>query len=84
MLKEEVVEAVKSGNFHSYPVSTIDEGIEALTRLKAGQRLEDGSFEPDSINDRVQKRLTTLAERLRDFTKGEEKPQPAGGENNKS
>jgi len=32
-----------------------------------------GAFEPDSINDRVQKRLTTLAERLRDFTKGEEK-----------
>ena len=73
MLKEEVVEAVKAGNFHIYPVSTTDEGIEVLTGLKAGQLLEDGSFEPNSINDRVQKRLATLAERLRDFTKGEEK-----------
>jgi len=73
MLKEEVVEAVESGNFHIYPVSTIDEGIEVLTGLKAGQLLEDGSFEPNSINDRVQKRLATLAEKLRDFTKGEEK-----------
>ena len=73
MLKEEVVEAVKSGYFHIYPVSTIDEGIEVLTGLKAGQLLEDGSFEPNSINDRVQKRLATLAEKLRDFTKGEEK-----------
>ena len=75
MLKEEVVAAVKAGNFHIYPASTIDEGIEVLTGLKAGKRLEDGSFEPDSINDRAQKRLVALAERLRDFTKGEEKTQ---------
>jgi hypothetical protein len=46
-----------------------------LTGLKAGRCLEDGSFEPDSVNDRVQKRLTSLAEKLRDFTKGEEKAQ---------
>ena len=37
------------------------------------QRLADGTFEAESVNDKVQKRLTTLAERLRDFTKGEEK-----------
>lgn len=75
MLKEQVVEAVNAGKFHIYPVSTIDEGIEVLTGLKAGKRLEDGSFEPDSLNDRVQKRLITLAEKLRDFTKGGEKEQ---------
>jgi len=84
MLKEEVVAAVKGGDFHVYPVSTIDEGIEVLTGLKAGERLADGSFEPDSINDRVQKRLATLAERLRDFTKGEEKAQGAGVEDKES
>ena len=82
MLKEEVVEAVRRGNFHIYPVNTIDEGIEVLTGLKAGQRLKDGSFEPDSTNDRVQRRLATLAERLRDFTRGEEQPQRARGGNN--
>ena len=79
MLKEEVVAAVKGGKFHIYPVSTIDQGIEVLTGVKAGKRRKDGSFGPDSINDRVQKRLTTLAERLRDFTKGEEKAQASGG-----
>jgi lon-related putative ATP-dependent protease len=79
MLKEEVVVVVEEGKFHIYPVSTIDEGIEVLTELKAGKRRKDGSFEPDSINDRVQKRLTALAERLRDFTKGEEKAQATGG-----
>ena len=78
MLKEEVA-AVEEGKFHIYPVSTIDEGIEVLTGLKAGKRRKDSSFEPNSINDRVQKRLTFLAERLRDFTKGEEKAQAVGG-----
>ena len=73
MLKEEVVEAIRAGKFHVYPVESIDEGMEVLTGLKAGSRLEDGGFEPDSLNDRIQKRLASLAEKLRDFTKGEEK-----------
>jgi len=72
MLKEEVAAAVKDGKFHIYPVSTIDQGIEALTGVKAGKRRQNGRFEPGSINDRVQKRLTSLAEKLRDFTRGEE------------
>jgi lon-related putative ATP-dependent protease len=73
MLREDVVEAVKKRKFHIYPVDTIEDGIEVLTGVKAGKRLEDGSFEPDSINFRVQQRLIALAERLRDFTKGVEK-----------
>ncbi len=72
MLKQEVVEAIKEGTFHIYPVKTVDEGIEILTGIKAGKQLEDGTFEPGSINDLVQKRLTALAAKLRDFSKGEE------------
>jgi predicted ATP-dependent protease len=79
MLKEKVVAAVKEGKFHIYPVSTIDQGIEVLTGVKAGKRRKDGRFEPDSINDRVQKRLISLAEKLRAFTKGEEKEEKARG-----
>jgi len=73
MLKEEVAAAVKEGKFHIYPVATIDEGIEVLTGVAAGKRRKDGSFPPGSINGRVQKRLAYLAEKLRDFTRGEEK-----------
>jgi predicted ATP-dependent protease len=72
MLKEQVTEAIIQGKFHIYPVSTIDEGIEVLTGTKAGTRRKNGSFEPDSINDRVQKKLTSMAEKLRDFGKPEE------------
>ncbi|MFB0545439.1 MAG: S16 family serine protease, partial [Anaerolineae bacterium] len=73
MLKEEVVEAVREGKFHIYPVKTIDEGIEILTGVKAGARKEDGTFEEGSVNDQVDKRLRELAERMKEFAREEEK-----------
>ena len=77
MLKEEVVEAVKEGRFHIWPVKTIDEGIEVLTGTKAGHRREDGTFEEGTVNYRVEKRLKELAETMREFARaggeGEEK-----------
>ena len=48
MLKEELVEAVKAGKFNVWSVKTIDEGIEVLTGKKAGQKLENGTFEDDT------------------------------------
>ncbi|HXW98929.1 MAG TPA: AAA family ATPase, partial [Methanomicrobiales archaeon] len=38
MLKEEMVEAAKAGKFRIYPVKSIDEGIEVLTGVPAGER----------------------------------------------
>jgi ATP-dependent Lon protease len=67
MLKEEIVKAVEDGKFHIYSVKTIDEGIEILTGVKAGKRLEDGTFEKDTVNYRVDQRLEQMAERLREF-----------------
>jgi len=67
MLKEEVVEAVKAGKFHIYPVKTIDEGIGILTGVKAGVRLSDGTFEERTINCSVDRRLKEMAEKLREF-----------------
>lgn len=73
MLKEEVVEAVKAGRFHLYPVRTIDEGLEILTGVQAGQRLPDGTFEEGSVNDRVDRRLREMAEALKRFAAEEKK-----------
>jgi lon-related putative ATP-dependent protease len=69
MLKEAVVDAIREGKFHLWPVQTIDEGIEVLTGVKAGERLPDGSFEPDSVNARVDQRLREMAEALQRFGK---------------
>jgi lon-related putative ATP-dependent protease len=76
MLKEEVVEAVKTGKFQIYSVKTIDEGIELLTGIKAGKRLKDGTFENGTVNDMVDKQLKIMAEKLKEFpssTAGEKK-----------
>ena len=67
MLKEEVVDAVKAGKFHIYPVKTIDEGIEILAGVKAGARRPDGTFEEGTVNYRVDKRLKEMAEKIKEF-----------------
>jgi lon-related putative ATP-dependent protease len=67
MLKEEVVDAVKAGLFHIYSVKTIDEGIEVLTGIKAGERRKDGAFEDGTVNYRVDKQLKNMAEKLKEF-----------------
>ena len=67
MLKEEVVHAVEKGTFHIYAVGTIDEGIEILTGVPAGTRLEDGIFEKDSVNYLVNNRLQNMADILKQF-----------------
>ena len=67
ILKEEVVEAVKKGKFHIYPVKTIDQGIEVLTGEKAGTRQTDGMFQEGTINELVDKQLRVMADKLREF-----------------
>jgi predicted ATP-dependent protease len=67
MLKQEVLDAVKEGKFHIWPISTIDEGIEVLTGVSAGERKPDGSWEEGTINQLVQERLNQLAERIKEF-----------------
>ena len=69
MLKEEIVEATRNGQFHIWPVRTIDEGIEVLTGVPAGRRLDDGSFEEGTIHALVDERLRSLSETLQQFGK---------------
>ncbi|HOL46507.1 MAG TPA: ATP-binding protein [Candidatus Saccharicenans sp.] len=80
MLSEEVVQAVKNGQFHIYPVKTIDEGLEILTGVKAGERQADGSFEEGTVNYLVDKELERLALAWREFEGEEAEERPAGSE----
>ncbi|MCJ7714143.1 AAA family ATPase, partial [Candidatus Bathyarchaeota archaeon] len=67
MLKEEIVDATKNGKFHIYSTKTIDEGIEVLTGIKAGERQRDGTFLKDTVNYLVDKNLRKMAEKLKEF-----------------
>ncbi len=49
------------------PSRTIDEGIEILTGVKAGERSADGRFPAATINRMVEDTLKSFAERGRAF-----------------
>ncbi|MGZ4318639.1 MAG: Lon protease family protein [Gaiellaceae bacterium] len=67
MLEAEVVEAVRAGHFHVWPVQTVDEGIELLTGVPAGEPDAAGVYPPGSVHALAQERLRRNAERLREF-----------------
>lgn len=60
-LSDEVVEAVRKGDFHVYSVSTIDEGIEILTGVPAGKRDKNGLFPAGTINYLAYEKLRKYA-----------------------
>ena len=60
MLKNKVIDAVRQGRFHIYPISTIDKGMEILTGVEAGERGKDGSFPDNTVNGGVQNKLKYL------------------------
>lgn len=73
MLREDVVEACRAGRFHIYPVSTIDEGIELLTGVPAGEKEEDGKWTSGSISRAIAARLSgwvRKARRMHDIEDG--------------
>lgn len=72
MLRSDVVEAVEQGQFAVYPVETVDEALELLTGVEAGERDEEGNFPAGSVNQRVEARLIELAEKQRAFADDEE------------
>lgn len=67
MLREDLVSAVKAGQFHIWAVKTINEGIEILTGTPAGARDDGGHFPAGTVSERVDRRLRELAECLKSF-----------------
>jgi lon-related putative ATP-dependent protease len=72
MLRQDVVDAVAEGKFHVYPIETIDQGIEVLTGIPAGEADEEGVYPEDTINGMVHAKLSEFAERRAAFIKAQE------------
>lgn len=68
MLRADVVQAARDGRFHIYAVETIDQGMEILTGLLAGEPDENGRYPEGSLNHRVEARLAEMAEKVRAFS----------------
>ncbi|VAX28489.1 hypothetical protein MNBD_NITROSPIRAE03-1065, partial [hydrothermal vent metagenome] len=65
-----VLDAVKDGSFHIYPIERVEEGIEILMGKPAGEIKADGTYPEGTLNYLVQKRLTEIREALKE-KKGE-------------
>lgn len=70
MLKEEVIEAVKKKQFHLYPISRVEEGIEILTGVKAGKKLAQG-YEQGTVFHLVEEKIKDLYVKARQIRQNE-------------
>jgi lon-related putative ATP-dependent protease len=73
-LRREVVEAVESGHFTIYAVNTVEEAVELLTGIAAGERGIDGLYALDTVFGRAAQRLEEMAQAVAEWGEGEEKP----------
>ena len=73
MLRSDVVNSVRDGKFHVYPVHAIDQGIEILTGIEAGVPDANGDYPDETVHGLVDRELQRLAKGLRAFAAPEEK-----------
>jgi hypothetical protein len=71
------VEAAEKGLFQVWPIQTVDEAVELLTGVPAGERGVDGRYPEGSVNRRVDDRLAAFAEKARNFGRGVQAPNGA-------
>ena len=65
VLRPDVADAVERGEFHVWAIERIEQGVEVLMGVPAGEPGEDGAYPPDTIFGRVQARLRRFEEALR-------------------
>lgn len=75
MLREDVRAAVEAGKFSIHAIDSVDDGIELLTGIPAGQRNDQGLFPDGSLNRRVEDALARYAETMQAYgSKGDKTP----------
>ncbi len=67
MLREDVLDAVAAGQFHIWPVAKVEQGIDLLTGVAAGNKNGEGNFEPGTVLALMDERLREMAKTLKEF-----------------
>ncbi len=62
VLSDDVIEAVQKGLFNVYTIDRMEEGLEILTGMPAGEPGTDGTYPEGTLNHLVEKRLTEISE----------------------
>jgi lon-related putative ATP-dependent protease len=73
MLRQEVIDAVAAGKFHLYAVKHIDECLELLTGVPAGEQDAEGKYPEGTLHYKVDQRLRELNKEKRDNKTPDEK-----------
>jgi len=63
MLRKDVVDAAHAGKFHIYSVESIDQGIEILTGVPAGEADEHGDYPIGTVNRTVAAQLHKMSQK---------------------
>lgn len=67
MLREDVIAAAREGKFHIWAADNVDQAMELLTGVPAGEPNEKGELPEGSINYQVAMQLATLAELRQEY-----------------
>jgi predicted ATP-dependent protease len=70
VLRPDVAKAIEEGQFHIWTAETIEQGIELLTGVPAGERGADGKYPEGSIYGLVEKRLDGFYHELKQHEHG--------------
>lgn len=67
MLRQDVLDAIVTGQFHVYAVETVDEAVELLTGMPLGERDPETGFPEGTVGAAVEARLEEMAETHRRY-----------------
>jgi lon-related putative ATP-dependent protease len=69
MLRHDVVAAAAEGRFTVYPIDTVDQGLELLTGVSAGEPDARGEYPAGTLNHRIAARLDAFAARAAELAR---------------
>jgi Lon-like ATP-dependent protease len=78
-LAPEVIDAVAEERFSIWSVETVEDGVELLTGVAAGEWSDDEGWSDDSVYGRCESRLEEMVRLLRRSTKGDASNGGSGG-----
>jgi len=73
MLRQDVVEAARRGDFAVHAVETVDQALALLMGLPAGERDSSGQFPGQSVNGLVEARLKQMGEIVKEMAQSDKK-----------
>ena len=68
VLKDEVTQAARDGKFAIYAVSTVEDGIEVLTGVPAGEPDTEGEYPEGTVYYQIAQRLEYLASKTKEIS----------------